>query len=100
MSYVQSSKKILKTLVSELEQSQEQPGNTSETFMSSQDHSDGARVAPYVEILKIVIFCLIYDLRRTFFKERPFRASEGAFFFEKKGNQNLSRLHRLECNQK
>ena len=41
-------------LVSELEQSQEQPGNTSETFMSSQDHSDGARLAPYVEILKIV----------------------------------------------
>ena len=68
MSYVQNSKKILKTLVSELEQSQEQPGNTSETFMSSQDHSDGARVAPYVEILKIVIFCLIYDLRRIFFK--------------------------------
>ena len=56
MSYVQSSKKILKALVSELEQSQEQPGNTSETFMSSQDHSDGARLAPYVEILKIMFF--------------------------------------------
>ena len=36
MSYVQNSKKPLKMLVSELEQSQEQPGNTSETFMSSQ----------------------------------------------------------------
>ena len=68
MSYVQNSKKTLKMLVSELEQSQEQPGNTSETFMSSQDHSDGARKAPYVEILKIMIFCLINDLRRTFFK--------------------------------
>ena len=31
-------------------------------------HPDSARVAPYVEILKIVIFCLINDLRRTFFK--------------------------------